>query len=143
MSLLGQSLPSDSARVPTNVGYAPNSVQKYCSAANDAMCHLRHCAQRKTATLFANHEDQTFGRTCASIAVPVRLELSVIFAIAAKNSGQGFAPGSSPGQALDPRGKEVKVQGVTSVLPTRKPRKRLRLTVEYQLRLAERRNRGL
>ena len=46
-----------------------------------------------------------------------------------------------PGFALDPRGKEVKIQGV-SVLPTRKPRWLYRLPVVTPPRLAERRNRG-
>ena len=38
-----------SAPVPANVRYAPNSVQKYCGAANDAMCHSRHSLRRKKA----------------------------------------------------------------------------------------------
>lgn len=79
-------------------------------------------------------DNQTLARTSASIAAPVRLELSVTGAIASKNSGQGFA--------LDPRGKEVKFQGVTSVLPTRKPRLLPRRPAVNQLRSAVRRLRG-
>ena len=45
------------------------------------------------------------------------------------------------GFALDPRGKEVKIQGV-SVLPSRKPILPLRLPVVLPLRVAERRLRG-
>ena len=45
------------------------------------------------------------------------------------------------GFALDPRGKEVKIQGV-SVLPTRKPKWLPRSSVVYPTRPAERRNCG-
>jgi hypothetical protein len=48
---------------------------------------------------------------------------------------------SDKGFALAPRGKEVKIQGV-SVLPTRKPRLLFLITVVSQRRLAERRLSG-
>jgi hypothetical protein len=54
MSLMGLSRPSNSALMPIDVRYAPNSVQKYCGAANDAMCQSRQSLQRsKAAGYFA------------------------------------------------------------------------------------------
>jgi hypothetical protein len=55
--------------------------------------------------------------------------------------GHDLVQKSVQGYALDPRGKEVKVQGV-SVLPTRNPRPLPRLSEEFPLRSAERRSRG-
>jgi hypothetical protein len=43
MSVVGHSRHSHIAPAPTNVRYAPNSDQKCCGAANDVMCHKRHC----------------------------------------------------------------------------------------------------
>jgi hypothetical protein len=63
------------------------------------------------------------------LAASARLELSIIGAMASKNSEHGFA--------LDPRGKAVKIQGA-SVLPTRNPRRLPRSSELFQKRPAER-----
>jgi hypothetical protein len=46
---------------------------------------------------------------------------------------------ATKGCALDPRGKDIKIQGVKSVRPTRKPRLKFRTTVVSPKRLADRR----
>lgn len=63
----------------------------------------------------------------------MRFELSVIPEQCLKKLDEGFA--------LDPRGKEVKIQGL-SVRPTRKPKPLPRKSVVPPLRLAERRSSG-
>jgi len=139
MSAVGQSLRSFSASGRNFVRCYPKSDLSGhgFKMSRSATRVIAHC--RNAASLFANHEDQTLGWTCASIAAPVRSDLSVAGTIATKNSDQGFAPGSGPGQALDPRGKEVKFQGVTSVLPTRKPRLTIRKSEGSPRRAAARR----
>jgi hypothetical protein len=81
--------------------------------------------RRSTCVCICSSIQRTFSTITCSIDLPAS-ELGIVphrRHSLKKDSGQDFA--------LNPRGKDVKLQGV-SVLPTRKPRPLYRKTVEYQ-----------